>query len=252
MVWEEVFGYAGRRVAPEPVVAACIYQLRIVLCDISPLIWRRLWVRSDTCLADLHAVLQMLMNWSDTDLHRFRVHGKDYGMARLGDIGFADDPRQVRLADLRLHRGERFLYEYDFHDGWVLEIPLEDRLALDAESNCPICTAGRRAAPRGAVARGPTWHSWSAMTNTRLGRLSRRWPPPCNGSSTSGTAPLTAIWTPCGRRWLGSKRTRRFSRSDWIARRSMPGSGNGPAAREVKYAIEAPSDQCYRRSRGGL
>jgi hypothetical protein len=35
---------------PEPVV----YQLRVVLRSISPLIWRRLLVRSDSTIADLH------------------------------------------------------------------------------------------------------------------------------------------------------------------------------------------------------
>ena len=35
-----------------------IYRLRIVLRGISPLIWRRVQVRSDTTLAHLHAILQ--------------------------------------------------------------------------------------------------------------------------------------------------------------------------------------------------
>jgi len=38
-----------------------VYQLRIVLRGISPLIWRRLLVRSDTTLAQLHLVLQILL-----------------------------------------------------------------------------------------------------------------------------------------------------------------------------------------------
>jgi hypothetical protein len=37
-----------------------IYQLRIVLRGISPLIWRRLLVRSDTTLAQLHLMLQII------------------------------------------------------------------------------------------------------------------------------------------------------------------------------------------------
>jgi hypothetical protein len=35
-----------------------VYQLRVVLAGISPLIWRRLLVADTTPLADLHAVLQ--------------------------------------------------------------------------------------------------------------------------------------------------------------------------------------------------
>jgi hypothetical protein len=87
------------------------------------------------------------MGWSDTHLHRFRIHGKAYGIARCGGIGFADDPFEVRLSDFRLRRGERFLYEYDFMDGWVVDIRLEEALAADIEGISPRCTAGRRAAP---------------------------------------------------------------------------------------------------------
>ena len=88
------------------------YQLRVVLRNVSPLIWRRLLVRSDTSIAELHAILQTAMGWSGTHLHRFRLHSKAYGIARCGGIGFAGDPFEVRLSDFRLRRGERFLYEY--------------------------------------------------------------------------------------------------------------------------------------------
>jgi hypothetical protein len=124
-----------------------LYQLRVVLRNVSPLIWRRLLVRTDTNIAQLHAVLQTAMGWSDTHLHRFRIHGKAYSIARCGGIGFADDPFEVRLSDFRLRRGERFLYEYDFMDGWVVDIRLEETLAADTEGISPRCTAGRRAAP---------------------------------------------------------------------------------------------------------
>src|SRR5207249_1732942 len=52
---------------PEPVV----YQLRIVLRGVSPLIWRRLLVRSDSTIADLHATFQLALGWSDEHLNRF-------------------------------------------------------------------------------------------------------------------------------------------------------------------------------------
>ncbi|MEJ7863342.1 MAG: hypothetical protein WKF90_17060 [Pyrinomonadaceae bacterium] len=35
-----------------------IYQLRVILKDISPLIWRRLLVPGDYSIADLHYILQ--------------------------------------------------------------------------------------------------------------------------------------------------------------------------------------------------
>jgi hypothetical protein len=55
-----------------------VYQLRIGLRKISPIIWRRLLVRSDSTIADLHYAIQIAMGWMDSHLHRFRIHGKDY------------------------------------------------------------------------------------------------------------------------------------------------------------------------------
>ena len=47
-----------------------IYQLRVVLRGISPLIWRRLLVRSDNTVGQLHEVLQVAFGWDDAHLNR--------------------------------------------------------------------------------------------------------------------------------------------------------------------------------------
>jgi hypothetical protein len=51
------------------------YQLHVWLRGISPMIWRRLLVRSDTTIAALHHLLQIALGWTDTHLHRFVIHG---------------------------------------------------------------------------------------------------------------------------------------------------------------------------------
>jgi hypothetical protein len=56
-----------------------IYRLKVVLLGISPMIWRRLLIRSDHTIADLHHILQIAMGWTDTHLHQFRIHGKSMG-----------------------------------------------------------------------------------------------------------------------------------------------------------------------------
>ena len=128
---------------PDPF--AC--QLRVVLRGVSPLIWRRLLIWGDSSIADLHATLQLVLGWSDEHLHRFVIHGREYGVARLGGVSFRDHPRQVRLADLGLHTGERFLYEYDFSDGWQHDVRVEQILPLEPGRRYPVCIAGRRAVP---------------------------------------------------------------------------------------------------------
>ena len=80
------------------------------------MIWRRLLVRSDSTIADLHYTLQIAFGWSDSHLHCFHIHGKDYGVGHRGGMSFADDPDTVHLADFQFRVRERFLYEYDFND----------------------------------------------------------------------------------------------------------------------------------------
>ena len=61
-----------------------VYQLHVWIRQISPMIWRRLLVRSDSTLAQLHHTLQIAFGWSDLHLHRFRIHGRNYGISRVG------------------------------------------------------------------------------------------------------------------------------------------------------------------------
>jgi hypothetical protein len=43
-----------------------IYQLKVVLLGISPMIWRRLLVKSDSTIEDLHYTLQIFYDLSST------------------------------------------------------------------------------------------------------------------------------------------------------------------------------------------
>jgi hypothetical protein len=117
-----------------------IYQFRIVMRGISPLIWRHLLVRHDTTLAQLHHILQFLFDWSGEHLHEFHIYGKDYG-----DHGA--ETRDVRLCDFRLRPGERFWYVYDFGAYWQCDIRLEASLSADAKQFYPVCIGGKGATP---------------------------------------------------------------------------------------------------------
>ena len=128
-------------------ILSSVYQFRVVLQGISPLIWRRLLIRSDMSLATLHAALRIVFAWSDEHLYAFRIHGKEYGCTRLGGPHFEDDPRHVSLGQLRLHRGERFTYVYNFIDHWVCDLRLEAVRPLDSRGHYPVCLGGKRAAP---------------------------------------------------------------------------------------------------------
>jgi Plasmid pRiA4b ORF-3-like protein len=109
---------SGYNEAPmaQPAATVCLYQFKVVLRGVSPMIWRRILLRNDQTIADLHYAIQIAMGWSDSHLNCFHIHGKDYGVAHDGGISFDDNPEKVRLADLGFRLRQRFLYEYNFTD----------------------------------------------------------------------------------------------------------------------------------------
>jgi hypothetical protein len=80
-----------------------IYQLHVWIRQISPMIWRRLLVRSDSSIADLHYTLQIAFGWSDEHLNQFHIHGQDYGQLVAGfdctaEVGLVHDVDLIEFA----------------------------------------------------------------------------------------------------------------------------------------------------------
>src|SRR6266566_4717256 len=124
-----------------------LYQLRIRIRQISPQIWRRLLMRSDSTIAQLHDTLQIAFGWTDEHLHQFLIRGKPYGIGRSGGMSFDDNPHQVQLRDFHFRWKETWVHEYDLTDWWKHEIHLEQVLPFNAAKCYPICIAGKRRGP---------------------------------------------------------------------------------------------------------
>ena len=124
-----------------------VYRQHVRICQISPMIWRRLLVRSDSTIADLHFMLQIAFGWSDEHLNRFQIHGQDYGVYHDGGLSFSADPRRVQLSDFGFRVNERFSYEYDFTDYWLHTIRVEAIFAPRSTESYPCCIGGKRRAP---------------------------------------------------------------------------------------------------------
>ncbi len=117
-----------------------VHQLKVTLADITPPIWRRLQVRSDTTLATLHELLQIAMGWEDYHLHAF---GNGFGNAYGEDI----NESTVALNEFA-GVGDHLSYTYDFGDTWEHDILVEKILTRPRPGTVyPRCTGGRRACP---------------------------------------------------------------------------------------------------------
>jgi hypothetical protein len=90
------------------------------LCGSNPAIWRRVQVPGGIKLNRLHDVLQVVMGWTDSHLHQFRVGSAIYCLPSDDDFypgSEQRDERRFRLADIAQREKTPLIYEYDFGDG---------------------------------------------------------------------------------------------------------------------------------------
>jgi len=129
---------------------AALYQLKITLKGSEPPIWRRVVVRSDMPLRRLHGVIQRVMGWTDSHLHRFIVGDTYYGTPDPEMMSFGRQTlseKRYTVAEVAPAVKRSFVYEYDFGDGWEHKIVVEKILPPDPQFQHPICLAGANACP---------------------------------------------------------------------------------------------------------
>jgi hypothetical protein len=126
---------------------ASIYQLKITLRESKPPIWRRIQVKSNTTLAKLHDIFQIVMGWTDSHLHQFIIRGAEYGVPHSDYDMEMEDEKHFKLGKLIFAEKERFVYQYDFGDSWEHEILVEKILPIEKDLHYPICLKGNRACP---------------------------------------------------------------------------------------------------------
>uniref|UniRef100_UPI0011AE8437 plasmid pRiA4b ORF-3 family protein n=1 Tax=Rhodococcus sp. BS-15 TaxID=1304954 RepID=UPI0011AE8437 len=119
--------------------------LRVTVDHTRPQIWRRVRVRSDLLLSELHAVLQKALGWEDRHLHAFSV--RTAGATRRFEMEetLDDEPddeasseERVRIDDVLTAPGSTMTYEYDFGDGWTHTIVLE-QIDSDIDDLRSVC-----------------------------------------------------------------------------------------------------------------
>lgn len=128
-----------------------IYQLKISLEELGPLVWRRVLVPNQIRLSDLHSIIQSVMPWSESHMHQFIVDGKFYGVPspNEADFGIEEtlDERSVTLSEIAPAAKSGFYYEYDFGDSWIHNVEVEKVLTVDPKLTYPVCIDGAGCAP---------------------------------------------------------------------------------------------------------
>ena len=127
-------------------------RLRVRLREVAPRVLRVIDVPASSTLPELHELVQVAVGWTDSHLHQFVVGDMHYGVPDEEWPDSQIDEAAVRLRDLP----ERFVYLYDFGDGWTHDVELlgPGRGRIWAGRSTQMKSAG------GA----PGWRCWTCRT----------------------------------------------------------------------------------------
>lgn len=130
-----------------------VYQFRIALKDIKPVVWRRIQVPETYTFWDLHVAIQDVMGWFDCHLHQFEM--LEPMTKTKVDIGLPDEEDEYeilpgwkqRILDYFSPENNTAHYIYDFGDNWTHTILLEKILPREKGITYPLCVEGQRSCP---------------------------------------------------------------------------------------------------------
>ena len=129
-----------------------VYQFKISLLGLRPLIWRRIQVQNGT-LDKLHEHIQAAMGWTNSHLYQFDIRGRIYADPDLMEEDFDEfdciDSTTTMLSAILPATNRRFAfrYQYDFGDDWEHEILFEGRRPMEQGQTYPLCLEGEKACP---------------------------------------------------------------------------------------------------------
>ncbi len=132
-----------------------IFQFKIKLRGITPMIWRRVQISSTNTFGYLHGVALRAMGWDGGHLHEFIIYNPKKGYEdHIGSIeedSYADykiiDEDKICIDRYFSMTHKTARYTYDFGDNWEHDIVLEKILDVQEGVTYPICLAGKRACP---------------------------------------------------------------------------------------------------------
>ncbi len=126
-----------------------VARVRFELQDLEPKIWRRVDVPLSSTLFTLHEIIQYAMGWKNYHLFQFEIGKRSYVNPELSD---EFDWKVYKASSLRLRTlvdrdVTQFTYEYDFGDGWIHDVTIEDIRDGSDHVDYPAFVDGARRCP---------------------------------------------------------------------------------------------------------
>jgi hypothetical protein len=155
--------------------AVRVLCLRLSIAGTQPRVWRRLLVLETMWLSRLHDSIQIAFDWFDYQTHVFALDDLKFGNPVKRDELVVEDDRDVTLADLNLANRDRMTYDYQFGDGWRVDVRVEKSAPAGKGARYPACVAGERAGPPEDCGGVEAFHDMLACLKEPTSELGREW-----------------------------------------------------------------------------
>jgi hypothetical protein len=153
-------------------MATTVFQFKLTLQDVKPMVWRRIQLPDSYTFWDLHVAIQDAMGWTDSHLHEFTVVNPNTGDPEAIGTPIHDDPHHPILAEwdlkirdyLKMPTNHKIHYLYDFGDSWEHILEFEGAHEKQ-QGKYPVCLAGERACPPEDVGGAPGYEHFLSVIN---------------------------------------------------------------------------------------
>lgn len=134
-----------------PEAMTTVYRLRVELAWVDD-VWRRIEIRGDQTLDDLHLALQSAFDWDNDHMYAFFLSGQawDQKTEYKGDPLGEGNASITPIFSLKLRARKKFLYSFDFGDNLQHRITVEAvvKNGIAPDTDYPRIIAARGDAPR--------------------------------------------------------------------------------------------------------
>ncbi|MFH1089060.1 MAG: plasmid pRiA4b ORF-3 family protein [Candidatus Uhrbacteria bacterium] len=134
-----------------------LFQLKIQLVGVEPVVWRELVISSISTFFDLHVAIQDTFGWTDSHLHQFVLDNPFSCRKKLRFISLPvleldpedapGDERKIFLSKQLIKPKDKIWYEYDLGDSWMHEVTLQKILPQETFKKTPVLLDGANATP---------------------------------------------------------------------------------------------------------
>lgn len=125
-----------------------LFELKVTLLDVEPVVWRAMTVADDMPLYEVGAAIVGAMGWHASHMFAFEFEGGRYDIKFDDELDLEDslDMAGVLASDV-LSTGIRFGFQYDFGDDWWHEVEVVAERPIATGDKPPRCLAGENACP---------------------------------------------------------------------------------------------------------